>query len=74
MPQLAKTQEARDCMVTQWWRYALRRQELKTEDPSVKLVREAFRISNYDIREMLVAFTRTRAFSHRTPSADEVLQ
>ena len=74
MPQLAKSQEARDCMVTQWWRYALRRQELTAEDPSIKLVREAFRLSNYDMREMLVAFTRTRAFSHRTPSPDEVLQ
>ena len=27
-----------------------------------------------DLRELLVAFTRTRAFSHRKPSVDEVLQ
>ena len=66
LPQLAKSQEARDCMVTQWWRYALRRQELASEEPSLKLVREAFKQSGYDMRELLVAFTRTRAFSHRT--------
>jgi hypothetical protein len=74
MPQLAKSQEARDCQVTQWWRYALRRQELGSEEPSMKLVREAFKLSGYDLRELLVAFVRTRTFSHRLPSPDEVLQ
>jgi hypothetical protein len=73
LPQLAKAQEVQDCMVTQWWRYALRRGELPTEEPSMKLVREAFRQSGHDMRELLVAFTRTRAFSHRKPSLDEVL-
>jgi hypothetical protein len=74
LPAMARSQEVRDCMVTQWWRYALRRQELQSEDPSLTLVREAFRQSGNDLRELLVAFTRTRAFSHRQPSADEVLQ
>jgi hypothetical protein len=74
MPQLARSQEARDCMVTQWWRYALRRQELETEEPSLKLVKEAFKLSGFDMRELLVAFTRSRTFSHRLPSPDEVLQ
>jgi hypothetical protein len=73
MPQLAKSQEVADCMVTQWWRYALRRGELPSEEPSLKLVREAFKGSGHDMRELLVAFTRTRAFSHRKPSLDEVL-
>jgi hypothetical protein len=74
LPALARSQEVRDCMVNQWWRYALRRQEQQSEDPSIKLVREAFRLSGNDLRELLVAFTRTRAFSHRQPSPDEVLQ
>ncbi len=74
LPQLAKSQEARDCQVTQWWRYALRRHEVEGEAASIKVVSEAFRQSGYDMREMLVAFTRTRAFSHRQPSANEVLQ
>jgi hypothetical protein len=74
MPQLARSQEVRDCQVTQWWRYALRRQELATEEPSIKLVQEAFKLSGYDLRELLVAFVRTRTFSHRVPSVDEVLQ
>ncbi len=73
LPQLAKTPEVQDCMVTQWWRYALRRGELPSEEPSLKLVREAFQQSGHDMRELLVAFTRTRAFSHRKPSLDEVL-
>jgi hypothetical protein len=33
----------------------------------------AFRASAYDIRELMVALTRTRAFSHRSPSPGEVL-
>jgi hypothetical protein len=74
IPALAKSQEARDCMVTQWSRYALRRQVVDTEAPSMNLVREAFKQSNYDLRELIIAFTRTRAFSHRTPSPQEVLQ
>jgi hypothetical protein len=73
MPQLARSQEVADCMVTQWWRYALRRGEQPSEEPSLKLVREAFKQSGHDMRELLVAFTRTRAFSHRKPSLDEVL-
>ena len=74
MPQLAKSPEARDCMATMWWRYVHRRQEQQGEDPSLKLAREAFKLSNYDLRELLVAITRTKAFSHRMPAADEVLQ
>ena len=73
VPQLAKSQEARDCMVTQWWRYAQRRQDVATEEPSIKMVREAFKQSNYDMRELLVAFTRSRAFAYRQPSPGEVL-
>jgi hypothetical protein len=73
VPQLAKSQEARDCMVTQWWRYAQRRQDVATEEPSIKMVREAFKQSNYDMRELLVAFTRSRAFAYRQQSPGEVL-
>ena len=73
MPQLAKSEEARDCMATHWWRYAMRRQDLASEKPSLELVAEAFKQSGYDLREMLVALTRTRSFSHRKPSAGEVM-
>jgi hypothetical protein len=61
-------------MVTQWWRYAQRRQDVATEDPSLKMVREAFKQSTWDMRELLVAFVRSKAFSYRQPSPGEVLQ
>ena len=72
MPQLAKSPGGARLHGKQWWRYALRREELDSEAPSLKLVREAFRLSGYDLRELVVAFTRTRGFTHRKPSPEEV--
>ena len=73
LPQIAKSQEARDCQVSMWTRYALKRHEVPTEEASLAVVREAFKQSNYDLRELLVALTRTRTFTHRKPSIGEVL-
>ena len=60
-------------MVNQWWRYALRRGEVTSEEPSLDLVRQAFKVSGHDLRELLVAITRTRSFTHRKPFAEEVM-
>jgi hypothetical protein len=70
---LAQTPEARDCMATQWLRYFVRRAELPGDEASLRAARESFKRSNYDLRELLVALAKTRAFTHRTPSAGEVL-
>jgi hypothetical protein len=60
-------------MAKQWLRYSLRRREVMGEDPSLKYVGDSFKGSSYNIRDLIVAFTRTRAFTHRTPSAGEGL-
>jgi hypothetical protein len=40
----------------------------------VKVLQDVFKKSNYDIRELMVAVTKTRAFTHRTLSMGEVAQ
>jgi hypothetical protein len=72
--QLATLPEVRDCMTTQWMRYMLGRREGDGDGPSLKAVRDLFEKGGHDFRELLVDLTRTRTFTHRSPSAGEVLQ
>jgi hypothetical protein len=68
---LATTRELRDCVARQWLRYVLRRQEVPEEAGSLKALAGAFEQSGWDVRELLVAVTRTRAFTHRKPGDGE---
>ncbi len=70
---LASTAELRDCVTRQWLRYLLRRPEVPEEAGSIKALGEAFSASGWDVRELLVAMTRTRAFTHRKPGEGEGL-
>jgi hypothetical protein len=71
---LAKNQEVRDCIATQWTRYILRRREGPGDLASLQHARDAFRAASYDMRELLVAIATSDAFSHRTLAAGEVGQ
>ena len=71
---LAQAPEVRECMARQWLRFALRRHENPGDTASVLAALDAFAKSGYDLRELMVALTRTRAFTHRVASAGEVLQ
>jgi len=76
---LSQAEDVRSCMARQWLRYGLHRREVgpdtKTksmgEDPVLSYMGDAFKSSSYDIRTMMVAFTRTQAFTHRMPSPGE---
>jgi len=68
---LAKAPETKDCMVRQWTRFALGRRELPSEEPSFKVLAQAFDASGYNLRDMLVALTKTRMFTHRAMTAGE---
>jgi hypothetical protein len=70
---LAKDQQVRDCVATQWTRYILRRREGPGDLASLQQAQAAFRASSYDMRELLVAIASTDSFSHRTPATGEVL-
>ncbi len=68
---IATSQEARDCFTKQFLEYSLRRPTLPSEQGSVKAMSEAFAASGYDLKELLVATTKTLAFTHRMPLAGE---
>jgi hypothetical protein len=70
---LAQSNDVRACMAKQWMRYGLRRREVTGEDPSLKFIGDSFKSASFNIRDLMVAFTRTRAFTHRMPSAGEGL-
>jgi hypothetical protein len=74
MNQMAALPEVQDCMTTQWLRYMLGRREIPGEAPSQKVLLDAFKTANYDVKALLVALTRTRTFTHRSASPGEVTQ
>ena len=49
-----------------------RRVELESEEASFKALQAGFKAADYDMRELLVALTKTRAFTHRALSEGEV--
>jgi hypothetical protein len=73
MPALAKDDNVRACVATQWMRYLQRRLETPGDMASLQAVQSAFRNSSYDLRELLVAIVSSDAFTRRTPAAGEVL-
>ncbi len=65
---LARSGQARDCVPTQWLRYALGREEEEEDTCSLVALRQAFETSGGDMRELMVALTQTDAFmSYRQP-------
>jgi Protein of unknown function (DUF1592)/Protein of unknown function (DUF1588)/Protein of unknown function (DUF1595)/Protein of unknown function (DUF1585)/Protein of unknown function (DUF1587) len=72
--QMSTTPEIRQCMTKHWLRYMLRRTEVSEEAGSLQLVNDAFAKGNFDIRELMVAVTKTRAFTHRKPFEGEALK
>jgi hypothetical protein len=72
--QLIKLPEVQDCLTTQWMRYMLGRREVQGEEPTTRSLKDLFRKSNFDFRELLVDLTRSRSFTHRSVSPGEVTQ
>ena len=62
---IATSNEARECFTKQFLEYTLRRPVLDSEQGSIKAIADAFAASGYDLKELLVATTKTRAFTHR---------
>ena len=70
---IAGSKEAADCMAKQWLRYTLRRREVAGDEASLAAMQDAFGKAGGDMRELLVALTKTKSFTHRTASAGELL-
>jgi hypothetical protein len=72
--QLVGADEIEQCMPRQWLRYVLGRREGEGEASSLRSALQAFSGSKHDVRQMIVALTASKAFTHRTPAQGEVLQ
>jgi hypothetical protein len=70
---MAGSKDAAACMAKQWLRYMLRRHEVAGDEASILQATDAFTKSSNDIRELIVALTKTKSFTHRTASAGELL-
>lgn len=65
---LAQSSTVRDCVATQWFRFASGRLEAEREDAcSLGTLQQAFDASGGDLQELVVAITQTDAFLHRPP-------
>jgi Protein of unknown function (DUF1592)/Protein of unknown function (DUF1588)/Protein of unknown function (DUF1595)/Protein of unknown function (DUF1587)/Protein of unknown function (DUF1585) len=65
---LVKSERAADCVPTQWLRYAMARRETEDDTCSLAAVRDAFRDSGGDLRELMVALIRSDVFlNYRRP-------
>jgi hypothetical protein len=66
---LAKSQQVKACIVTQWFRYAYGRGEAEADTCALKRLNESFAKAGYDLRELMVALTQSDAFRFRKAGA-----
>jgi hypothetical protein len=71
---LTGSEQVRACIAKEWFRFAFTRREAASDRASFDEAYAAFAASDYDVRELLVAFTRTRSFRYRTVAPGEVLK
>ncbi len=62
---LAGSQQVRECVTLQWFRYAFGRVETEDDECSLQVLDYAFDTSDHDIRELLLAIIQTDAFRYR---------
>lgn len=65
---LAMSSQVRDCVPTQWLRYALGRNETEADTCSLVELRDAFAASDGDLHELMIAITQTDAFWSYRPT------
>jgi hypothetical protein len=68
---IADSPQTRDCVATQWFRYAMGRIENNADACSLTQVQTAFARSNGSFKELLVALTQTDAFLYRPPGEND---
>ena len=71
--QFGQSPQVANCMAKQFLRYTLRRHEDICDEESLMAAQAAFAKQSNNLRDLMVALTRTRAFTHRTPAIGEVL-
>jgi hypothetical protein len=69
---LAQSEQVRDCMALNWFRFANGRGETSDDACSVARVKQTFSQSGGDLRELVLSMTETDAFLYRTAPEAEV--
>lgn len=65
---LTQSDRARNCAPTQWLRYLMARRETRDDTCSIVALRDAFKTSGGNLRELMVSLTQTDAFlNYRKP-------
>jgi hypothetical protein len=64
--------ELRRCVATQWLRFALGRRNESEDTPSLDAALAGFERSGLDLRELIVAITRTPSFRFRSLARGEI--
>jgi hypothetical protein len=62
---LAQSEEVRQCVATQWFRFGYGRVEGEDDRCAMDQVQKAFAASGFNVKELLVALTQTDAFRYR---------
>jgi len=71
---LATSDAVRNCMATQWLRFALGRNETEADAAAMAQSRAAFVKSDYRFQDLMVSIASSRPFQYRTPATGEVLK
>ena len=61
---LAESQDVRNCVARQWFRFALGRLEQQADACSLKRLEQSFERSDYDVRELLLGIVTSDAFRY----------
>jgi hypothetical protein len=62
---LAESEQVRDCVATQWFRYGYGRGETPADTCAIGEIQRAFAAAHYNVEALLVALTQTDAFRYR---------
>jgi len=65
LERISKSARARDCLATNWYRYAFGRQEQGEDTCSLAQLKERFANSGGDLKELIVGLTQTDSFLYR---------
>ncbi|MFV8751745.1 DUF1592 domain-containing protein [Nannocystaceae bacterium ST9] len=68
---LASSDQVKDCIATQWFRFGYGRTETTADACSMQTIQAAFAAADYDIEELIVALTLTDAFRFRHAPSTE---
>ena len=68
---VAQSDQAQDCFVRQWFRYAFGRGEAPTDDATLDTLQSEFQAHEGSVQELLIALVRAPAFRQITLSSEE---